>query len=64
VDVYPGGYEIEEVNKFCNLGCMVSHDGGANKDITNRINKARGALDQLRPIWTSHQIHKRTKQNI
>jgi hypothetical protein len=32
---YLGGYEIEEVNKFCCLGCMVSQDRGANEDVTN-----------------------------
>jgi hypothetical protein len=33
--LYLVGYEIEEVNKFCYLGCMVSQDGGANEDVTN-----------------------------
>jgi hypothetical protein len=28
------------------LGCMVSQDGGTNEDVTNQINKARGALAQ------------------
>jgi hypothetical protein len=44
------GCEIEEVNKVCYLGCMVSLDGGANEDVINRINKAKGAFAQLRPI--------------
>jgi hypothetical protein len=61
---YLGCYEIEEVNKFCYLECKVSQDGGVNKDVTNRINKARGAFAQLRPIWTSHQVHKITKLTI
>jgi hypothetical protein len=43
---------------------MVSQDGGTNKDVINLINKARGAFAQLRPIWTSHQINKRTKLGI
>jgi hypothetical protein len=43
---------------------MVSQDGGANKDVSNRINKARGAFAQFEPIWASHQIHKRTKLRI
>jgi hypothetical protein len=43
------GYEIEEVNKFCYLGHKVSQHGGANEDVTNRINKVRGAFAQLRP---------------
>jgi hypothetical protein len=43
---------------------MVSQDGGANEDVTNRIHKAKGAFAQLRPIWTSHQIHKKTKLRI
>jgi hypothetical protein len=33
--VYLGSYEIEEVNKFCYLGYIVSHDGGDNEDTTN-----------------------------
>jgi hypothetical protein len=41
---YLEGREIEEVNKFCYLGCMVSLDGGANEDIINRRNKAKGAF--------------------
>jgi hypothetical protein len=46
------------------LECMVPQDGGANEDVTNWINKARGEFAQLRPIWTTHQIHKRTKLRI
>jgi hypothetical protein len=40
------GYEIEDVNKFCYLGCIVYQDGGANKDVTTRINKAKRAFVQ------------------
>jgi hypothetical protein len=43
--VYLGGYEIEKVNKFFYMGCMVSQDGGANEGVTNRINKASLNLD-------------------
>jgi hypothetical protein len=58
------GREIEEVNKFCYLGFMVSLDGGANEDVITRINKTKGDFAQLRSMWTSHQIHKRTKIRI
>jgi hypothetical protein len=61
---YLEGREIEKVNKFCNLGCVVSLDGGANEDVINRINKAKGAFSQLISIWTSHQIRKRRKIRI
>jgi hypothetical protein len=61
---YLEGREIEAVNKFCYLGCTVSLDGGANEDVITRINKDKGAFAQLRSIWTSHQIHKRTKIRI
>jgi hypothetical protein len=61
---YLEGREIEKVNKFCYLGCTVSLDGGANENVINIINKAKGAFAQLRSIWTSHQIHKRTKIRI
>jgi hypothetical protein len=46
------------------FGFCVSDDGGTNKDVTNRVNKAKGAFAERRPIWTSHQIHKRTKLKI
>jgi hypothetical protein len=59
--LYLGGYEIEEVNKFCCLGCMVSRDGRSNEDIKSQVNTSLG---QLRPIWTSHQTHRRTKLRI
>jgi hypothetical protein len=61
---YLEGREIEEVNKFCSLGCVVSLDGGVNEDVINIINKAKGAFTQLRSMWISHQIHKRTKIRI
>jgi hypothetical protein len=43
---------------------MVSVDGGANEDVTNQRNEARGAFAQLRPVWTSCHIHKRAKLRI
>lgn len=61
---YLGGREVEEVDKFRYTGCTFSQDGSANEDVTNRINKSRGVFAELRPIWTSLQIHKRTKLRV
>ena len=38
------GKEIQKVNQFCNLGSIISREGGAVFDIKQRIWKAEGRL--------------------
>ena len=42
--------KIKEVDKFVYLGSVVSKDGGTDKDIKSRINKARHIFNSLRQI--------------
>ena len=42
----------EEVQDFIYLGGNISTNGGADKDVELRINKARHAFRTLRPVWS------------
>lgn len=59
-----GSEEIEEVDSFCYLGSKITGDGGADKDVQNRIRKARTAFEMLRNVWYSTQISKNLKLRI
>nr|KAG5711950.1 hypothetical protein BaRGS_026391 [Batillaria attramentaria] len=56
--------DIKEVDKFVYLGSVVSKDGGTDKDIKSRTNKARHAFRTLRPIWRSTALSLRNKIRI
>ena len=46
---------------FIYLGSNISTNGGADKDVELRINKARHAFRTLRLVWTSSQLSINTK---
>lgn len=56
--------EISDVDNFTYLGSVISKDGGADEDVTNRINRARSAYVTLSRVWNSSQLSKRHKVNI
>lgn len=58
------GRHIEQVGSFCYLGSIVDDRGGTEADIAARINKARAAFSQLRPVWSSSTLTRRTKVRI
>ena len=58
------GNPLEEVDSFTYLGSIIDRDGGTDADVKARIGKARGAFIQLRNIWKSGVIGKRTKIRI
>ncbi|KAA5586514.1 hypothetical protein F3G61_32285, partial [Pseudomonas aeruginosa] len=58
------GRHIEQVGSFCYLGSIVDDRGGTEADIAARINKARAAISQLRPVWSSSTLTRRTKVRI
>ncbi|XP_073811842.1 uncharacterized protein [Musca autumnalis] len=58
------GEQIEEVDKFCYLGSMLSKNGGSEEVIQMRINKARVAFLSLHKVWRSSRITRRTKMQI
>ena len=55
---------VEEVQDFIYLGSNISTNGGADKDVELRINKARHAFRTLRPVWLSSQLSINTKIRI
>ena len=57
-------HPIEDVVEFVYLGSNISTDGGADKDVQLRINKARHAFRTLRPVWLSSQLSRNTKIRI
>ena len=59
------GKPLERVEDFANyLGCIVSSDNGAGKDISDRLRKAQLTFAAFRPIWTSKQYSLQTKIRI
>lgn len=58
------GVTIDEVDSFCYLGSTMTADGRSDKDITDRINKARSAFQSLYKIWRANNISKATKMRI
>ena len=63
-EVHLQGQDLEDVDDFTYLGSVVSKDGGADKDIKQRLGKARQAFNMLRPIWKASTYSKRTKIKI
>ena len=59
-DVAVNGEEVEDVEEFVYLGATVNK-GGGSRDITNRLQKARGAFQRLGKVWATRGIGRRTK---
>lgn len=51
-------------NNFIYLGSIVTTDGGADRDIQQRIAKARAAFKNLQAVWKSSQYTNRTKLKL
>ena len=56
------GEPIREVESFVYLGSVVDRQGGTDRDVTARIDKARAAFVMLKNIWASGGISMRTTQ--
>ena len=55
------GENLNAVQDFTYLGGVVSHENPTQKDIKNRLNKARVAFQGLRHLWRSKQYSHTTK---
>ena len=62
--IQANGEDLPITEEFTYLGSTVRHDGGAGKDIKNRLNKARNALRMLNNIWRSQQYSTKTKLKL
>ena len=47
------GEELEDVEEFAYLGAIVDIEGGGNKDIRNRLQKAQGIFQRLWKVWAT-----------
>ena len=51
------GEEVDDVVElFTYLVAIVDKEGGGSKDITHRLQKARGAFQRLRRVWAARGI--------
>ena len=53
--------EVEDVKEFAYLGAIVDKEGGGNKDIRNRLQKARGTFQRLWKVWAARGMGRITK---
>ena len=58
------GEDIKRSSDFCYLGSIVAEDGGTSKEVSARIQKARGSFSKLRRLWLSKSLRKDTKIRI
>nr|KAG5700914.1 hypothetical protein BaRGS_012321 [Batillaria attramentaria] len=56
--------DLPTTDEFTYLGSIVRHDGGADSDIRNRLNKARNSFRMLNNVWKSAQYSTKTKLRL
>ena len=59
-----GNEEVEDVDQFVYFGAIIDKEGGGNKDIQHRLQKARGAFHRLQRIWCCRGIGRKTKLHL
>ena len=58
------GAELEEVESFTYLGCVMDKSGGTDADVKTRIGKAGSAYNMLKKVWNSREISMSTKVRL
>ena len=53
--------DLEEVEEFTYLGSITSKANATEKDITNRLQKAKSSFVQLNKVWRSPNVEKKIK---
>ena len=56
--------QVDDVEEFLYLGALLDKEGGATKDIQQRLSKARQTFYRLRRIWDSSEISRKTKVQL
>ena len=51
-------------SNVCYLGSIVAENGGTSREVSARIQKARGSFSRLRGVWLSKSLRKGTKIRI
>jgi len=55
------GEDIKRSSDFCYLGSIVTENGGTSREVSARIQKARGSFSKLRSVWLSKLLRKDIK---
>jgi len=58
------GEDIKRSLDFCYLGSTVAENGGTSREVSARIEKARGSFSKLRRVWLSKSLRKDIKIRI
>ena len=58
---FQNGDAIKETKDFTYLGAVVSTERGCDKDMDNRLSKAKTAFRKLKRIWGSKQYNRKAK---
>ena len=53
--------QVDDVEEFLYLDALLDKEGGATKDIQQKLSKARQTFYRLRIIWNSSEISRKTK---
>ena len=53
--------QVDDVEEFLYLDALLDKEGGATKDIQQRLSKARQTFYRLQRIWNSSEISRKTK---
>ena len=56
--------QVDDVQEILFLGALLDKEGGATKDIQQRLSKARQTFYRLRIIWDSSEISRKTKVQL
>ena len=59
-----GDKDLKYVDRFTYLGSVLTTDGGADKDIHNRLAKGRTAFRMLDPVWRLSQNQDKAIQEL
>ena len=58
------GQQLNEVDKYINLGAIINNQSGGSEDIDSIICKALGSFLTLKQIWNSNKLTLRTKLRL
>ena len=56
--------DVKTSSDFCYLGSIVAENGGTSREVSARIQKARGSFSELRRVWLSKSLRKDAKIRI
>lgn len=61
---YINGEVVEQIERLIDLGSIVYPPGGVNDDVKARVNKARAAYAQLKPVYCNNPATANKNQDL